>query len=71
MSVKYTIDIEITKDNDKIISCRFRELFLEKIINPYELDTNFSAEYKSYFGLVTFKGICLKQESESFFIKSS
>ena len=34
------------------------------------MDTNFSPEYDSYYGIVTFKGICLKQKSVSFLHKN-
>ena len=41
----------------------------EKIINLNEADTNFSQGYVSSYGIVTFKGICLKQKSVSFLHK--
>ena len=39
----------------------------EKIINPYESETNFSLELNDF---VYFKGICLKQMSVSFLHKN-
>ena len=41
----------------------------EKIISPYKSDTNCSPEYHSSYGIVTFKGTCLKQKSVSFLHK--
>ena len=43
------------------------ELSEEKIINPYESDTNFFPELN---GSVYFKRICLKQKSVSFLHKN-
>ena len=42
---------------------------VRKIINSYESDTNFTPDYDSRYGIVTFEEICLKQKSLFFLHK--
>ena len=58
-----------TDGNNKITSQKSTGMSQEKIINLNEADTNFSQGYVSSYGIVTFKGICLKQKSVSFLHK--
>ena len=44
----------------KLLHGNLQECREKKIINPYESGSNFSPEYDSTYGIVTFKGICLK-----------
>ena len=57
-----------TDDNDNVFSWKSIGFLLEKIINPYESDTNFSPVHKSSY--VKIKGIFLKQKSVSFLHKN-
>ena len=50
----------------KLLHGNLQECREKKIINLYESDTKFSPDYDSSYGIMTFKGICLKQESVSF-----